>query len=151
MKTKKESERLHAKLSEPWRNIRKGEQIETKKTPAESERPKFRLGAYIRLSPTGDHRDEGSLVSHPHRIRQFVESKVLQYGGSWGEIVEWYEDKDLSGKDMNRPSFQRMISDIGSGKINAVIVTELSRLNRKVKDFCEVWEFLKKMMSHCFH
>lgn len=144
MKTEKELERLPAKLSEPWRNIGKGEQIEAKKSQSQSEKPKFRLGAYIRLSPTGDHRDEGSLVSHPQRIRQFVESKALQHGSSWGEIVDWYQDKDLSGKDMNRPAFQRMLSDIRTGKINAVIVTELSRLNRKVKDFCEVWEFFKE-------
>jgi DNA invertase Pin-like site-specific DNA recombinase len=144
MKTQKELGLSPAKLSEPWRNIGKGEQVKAKRTQVESEQLKFRLGPYIRLSPTGDHRDEGSLVSHPQRIRQFVESKVLQHGSSWGEIVEWYEDKDLSGKDMNRPSFQRMLADIRSGKINAVIVTELSRLNRKVKDFCEVWEFFKE-------
>ncbi len=143
MKTRKDLGHSPGKLSEPWRNIGIGERVETKSAPAEIDQPKLRLGAYIRLSPTGDHRDEGSLVSHPQRIRQFVASKVLQHGSSWGEIVEWYEDKDLSGKDMNRPSFQRMLSDIRKGRINAVIITELSRLNRKVKDFCEVWEFFK--------
>ena len=143
MKTKKESNASLATLSEPWRNIRKGEQVESKKKQLE-EQPKFLVGPYIRLSPTGDEREEGSLVSHPQRIKQFIESKNIQHGGAWGEVVDWYVDKDLSGKDMNRPSFQRMLSDIRSGRINAVIVTELSRLNRKVKDFCEVWEFFKK-------
>jgi site-specific DNA recombinase len=144
MKTKNESERLPAKLSEPWRNIGKGELVESKKKQLEEEQPKFLLAPYIRLSPTGDEREEGSLVSHPHRIKQFIESKNLQHGGSWGEVVDWYVDKDLSGKDMNRPSFQRMLTDIRAGRINAVIVTELSRLNRKVKDFCEVWDFFKE-------
>jgi site-specific DNA recombinase len=142
MKTKKESKDSLAKLSEPWRNIGKGEQVESKK--AREEQPKFLLAPYIRLSPTGDEREEGSLVSHPQRIRQFIESKNLQHNGSWGDVVDWYVDKDLSGKDMNRPSFQRMLGDIRAGRINAVIVTELSRLNRKVKDFCEVWDFFKE-------
>jgi DNA invertase Pin-like site-specific DNA recombinase len=144
MKTKKELRALPAKLSEPWRNIAKGEQIKGAKSPHETVTPKFKIAGYVRLSPTGDEREEGSLVSHPQRIQQFIDSKNLQTGGNWGEIVEWYVDKDLSGKDMNRPSFRKMLADIRSGAINAVVVTELSRLNRKVKDFCEVWDLFKE-------
>ena len=142
MKTKNDSSASLAKLSEPWRNTKKGELVESKRNQAELE-PKFRIAGYVRLSPTGDEREEGSLVSHPQRIKQFVESKNIQGGGNWGEIVDWYVDKDLSGKDMNRPSFQRLLNDIKGGRINAVVVTELSRLNRKVRDFCEVHEFFK--------
>ena len=60
----------------------------------------------------------------------------------WGSIIEWYTDKDLSGKDMNRPAFKKMCRDIKSGHINAVIVTELSRLSRNVRDFCQFRDFL---------
>lgn len=144
MKTKKEQNTSPAKLSVPWRNIEKGERIEVAKTPVENLAVKFKVAGYVRLSPTGDEREEGSLVSHPQRIQQFVDSKNLQCGGNWGQIVEWYVDKDLSGKDMNRPSFRKMLADIEAGLINAVVVTELSRLNRKVKDFCEVWELFKE-------
>ena len=62
---------------------------------------------------------------------------------NWGRIVQTYTDKDFSGKNMNRPAFQKMCSDIILGKVNAVIVTELSRLSRNVKDFCDFWDFLK--------
>lgn len=141
MKTKKELDASLATLSEPWRNMGKGELAETTKLHPEERR--FRVAGYVRLSPTSDDREEGSLVSHPQRIKQFVESKNIQNGGQWGEIVEWYVDKDLSGKDMNRPAFQKMLADIGAGLINAIVVTELSRLNRKVKDFLEVYEFFK--------
>jgi site-specific DNA recombinase len=103
----------------------------------------FKIAGYIRLSPTGDEREEGSLVSHPQRIKQFIHVKNAQFGGNWGEIVEWYEDNDLSGKDTKRPSYHRMLRDIEFGKINAVIVTDLARLSRKVSDFCHVWEFFK--------
>ena len=144
MKIKKESKDSLAKLSEPWRNIEKGEVVTSRSLPLELKHIQFKLGAYIRLSPTGDEREEGSLVSHPQRIKQFVDSKNLQQNGQWGEVVEWYVDKDLSGKDMNRPNFQKLLKDVRARKINAVIVTELSRLNRKVKDFCEVWELFKE-------
>ncbi|MBX2986288.1 MAG: recombinase family protein [Bdellovibrionaceae bacterium] len=70
-------------------------------------------------------------------------SSVDNRNEAWGEIVEWYVDKDYSGKDTNRPGFQKMMGDIAAGRINAVIVTELSRLSRSVKDFCDLYEFLK--------
>lgn len=98
---------------------------------------------YIRLSPSDEIREEGSLISHPQRIKEHVNYKNLQTPG-WGAIIEQYVDKDLSGKDMNRPEYLRMLGDIKAGKINAVIVTELSRLNRNVKDFLQFWDFLKR-------
>ena len=107
-----------------------------------SEATLYRLGAYIRLSPSDEIRGEGSLVSHPQRIKNYVDVRNAQQPG-WGKIVEFYEDKDMSGKDMNRPAFKQMLRDIQLGKINAVVATELSRLSRNVKDFCEFWEFLK--------
>ncbi|MCM2282271.1 MAG: recombinase family protein [Bdellovibrionaceae bacterium] len=101
------------------------------------------MGAYIRLSPSDEIREEGSLVSHPQRIRQFVDYRNSQSPG-WGKIIDWYTDKDYSGKDMNRPEFKRLCRDIKDGKVNAVIVTELSRLSRSVKDFVQFWDFLKR-------
>jgi len=113
---------------------------------SEEKHPKmtqYKLGAYIRLSPSDEIRDEGSLVSHPQRIQSYVDFRNKQTHG-WGRIVEWYTDKDLSGKDMNRPALRRMLEDIRDGRINAVIVTELSRLSRSVRDFCQLWDFLKQ-------
>ncbi len=107
-----------------------------------SKTSRYRFGAYVRLSPSDEVRDEGSLVSHPQRINSFVDYKNTQDPG-WGEVVEVYVDKDYSGKDTNRPAFKRMLQDIKYGRINAVVVTELSRISRDVKDFCYFWEFMK--------
>ena len=74
----------------------------------------------------------------------------MQNAGGSGEVVEWYVDKDLSGKDTNRPSLHRMLSDIQTGKVNAVIATELSRLSRNVKDFCEIKDFFKNHKTAFF-
>ncbi len=141
---KSDSNDFLVKSSGLWRKQGKGIESAKSVTPKASEGAKYRLGGYVRLSPSGEEREEGSLVSHPQRIKQFVALKNVQHDGQWGEIIEWYVDRELSGKDMNRPSFQRMCRDIANGKINAVIVTELSRLSRNVKDFCEFREFLKK-------
>jgi site-specific DNA recombinase len=113
------------------------------------EKFQYRLGMYIRLSPSDEIREEGSLVSHPQRIQEYVKHKNLSTPG-WGTIVEKYEDKDVSGKDMNRPAYLQMLADIKAGRINGVIVTELSRLNRNVKDFLQFWEFLKRYNGKFF-
>ena len=37
----------------------------------------FKLAGYIRISPSDEIREEGSLVSHPQRIKEFVKLKVV--------------------------------------------------------------------------
>lgn len=123
-------------------NQKKREKSLERKVSSDS-KAQFRLGAYVRLSPSDEIRDEGSLVSHPQRIKSYVDFRNAQQA-EWGEIVEWYTDKDLTGGNMNRPAFLRMLRDIKLGRINAVIATELSRFSRDVKDFLQCWEFLKK-------
>ena len=120
-----------------------------KKNSILPERYQFRIGMYVRLSPSDEIREEGSLVSHPQRMQDFVKYRNTQ-NPNWGIITEEYVDKDLSGKDLNRPAFKQMLKDVKSGKINAVIATELSRLSRNVKDFCQLWEFLKHYKATFF-
>jgi site-specific DNA recombinase len=140
MKIKKELNGSPVTSLESWRKLNRGEKAPQKSLP--SNQPRFRIAGYVRLSPSGDEREEGSLVSHPQRIKAFVEDKNRYE--TWGEIVDWYIDKDYSGKDTNRPNFQKMLTDIKAGLINAVVVTELSRLSRSVMDFCNLYEFFKQ-------
>ena len=57
------------------------------------------------------------------------------------KVVEYF-DEDYSGKDTNRPAFQKMISDIELGKINNVIFYRLDRVSRNVLDICTFIEEL---------
>src|SRR5262245_56641841 len=132
MKTKNASNVLQGEFSESWRNLEKGKVATSKKLAAKE--VQFRIGAYIRISPTNEDRQEGSMVSHPQRIKNFVAERNSRE--PWGDIIEFYIDKDYSGKDTNRPAFQRMMADIHSGRINAIVVTELARLSRSMRDFC---------------
>ena len=55
-----------------------------------------------------------------------------------------YEDEGFSGKNTNRPEFQRMINDIKHKKINTLICYRLDRISRNVADFSSTLELLQK-------
>ncbi|MBX3039379.1 MAG: recombinase family protein [Bdellovibrionaceae bacterium] len=102
-----------------------------------------RIGIYLRVSTEEQARiQDGSLVSQRQRLIEYVDGQNRR-DSSWGVIVDFYCD-DKSAKDMNRPEFQRLLTDIKLGRINLILSTELSRLSRSLKDFCEVWDLFKK-------
>lgn len=103
----------------------------------------YRIGAYVRVSTEEQAENpEGSIKNQEQRLREFVHLK--QMVGPFGEIVEVFTDAGISAKDMNRPAFQRLLSKIEAREINMVLVTELSRFTRSVKDFSILWEYLAK-------
>lgn len=60
-----------------------------------------------------------------------------------GDIKE-YVDSGFSGKNIDRPSFQKMMSDIQNGEISKVVVYRLDRISRSITDFGSIWELFKK-------
>ncbi len=105
----------------------------------------FLIGCYSRVS-TDEQANviEGSLDNQRHRMQSFLEIKNMQEP-QWGQIVEHFIDDGYSAKDTNRPAYTRMMKALKSGKINAIMVTELSRLSRNIPDFCD---FHKLLESH---
>ncbi|MCI1930878.1 MAG: recombinase family protein [Clostridia bacterium] len=53
-----------------------------------------------------------------------------------------FSDKGFSGKDTNRPQFQKMMKLIKEGKINRIIVYRLDRFSRSIADFSALWQVL---------
>jgi site-specific DNA recombinase len=105
---------------------------------------KHNIGLYLRVSTDEQAQViEGSLDSQKHRLQNFAEIKNVQEP-NWGKIVDTYTDEGLSAKDTRRPAFQRMLKDMRSGRINLLLVTDLSRLSRSILDFCILLEDLKK-------
>lgn len=60
------------------------------------------------------------------------------------ENVKIYEDKGYSGKNTNRPAFQRMMEDVEKGLIRKIVVYRLDRFSRSIADFGRLWETLKR-------
>ncbi len=104
-----------------------------------------RIAFYARVSTRNQAMiQEGSLKSQIQRLNAEVERRNIIEGSTWGKLVEEYVDEARSGKDMNRPEFQRLLNDIASGRINTVMVVELSRISRSVSDFLSFIDFLRQ-------
>ena len=79
---------------------------------------------YCRISlDDGGDNESMSISNQKIMLRDFAEKNgMFQY--------EYYVDDGYTGRNFNRPSFQRMIADIEAGKIGCVITKDLSRLGR---------------------
>lgn len=79
---------------------------------------------YCRISlDDGGDNESMSISNQKIMLRDFAEKNgMFQY--------EYYVDDGYTGRNFNRPSFQRMIADIEAGKIDCVITKDLSRLGR---------------------
>ena len=103
-----------------------------------------KIGVYIRVSTEEQARiQDGSLVSQKNCIIEYIEHQN-KISKDWGQIFEFYCEEGKSAKNLNRPEFRRLLLDVQSGHVNLIISTELSRLSRNIRDFCEVWNLLKK-------
>ena len=57
-----------------------------------------------------------------------------------GNPYKSYSDKGYSGKNTNRPAFEKMLNDIKAGEISRVIVYKLDRISRSILDFANMME-----------
>lgn len=96
----------------------------------------FRAGAYLRLS-RDDERNGESLSIENQRV--ILTQYIKEHG--W-ELVDTYIDDGLTGTNFDRPQFQRMIDDVRSGRINCVVVKDLSRFGRNYIQIGEYTDYL---------
>ena len=89
------------------------------------------IAKYLRLSESDgdlgvDGKDESNSIENQRLLLDnFIEAR----DDLEGEVYE-YVDDGFSGTNFDRPSFKRMIEDAKKGKINCIIVKDLSRLGR---------------------
>ena len=86
--------------------------------------PIYNTALYLRLSRDDEGAGESnSIATQRMMLRRYAEQNSLY-------IVDEYIDDGYSGTNFNRPNFQRMIGDIEAGRINCVVVKDLSRFGR---------------------
>lgn len=96
----------------------------------------FNVAEYIRLSrEDGDKAESDSIGNQKKLIADFIKTK------NDFSLIGIYVDDGYTGTNFNRPDFLRMIADIEEGKINCVIVKDLSRFGR---DYIETGRYLER-------
>jgi site-specific DNA recombinase len=100
-------------------------------------KPPKRVGIWIRVSTEQQVKDE-SPEHHERRARAFIDSKEWQ-------VIEVYRLEAVSGKAvMAHPEAKRMLADIRSGHITALVFSKLARLARSTKELLEFAEIFRK-------
>ena len=90
----------------------------------ENGQTRYNTALYLRLSKDdGTDSESSSIQTQKEMLTRYCRENGFA-------ISEIYVDDGWSGTNSNRPSFQRMLSDIEDGKINCVITKDLSRLGR---------------------
>ncbi|WP_137128301.1 recombinase family protein [Roseomonas sp. HF4] len=60
----------------------------------------------------------------------------------WLLLPTRYDDGGLSGGNLERPGLQRLLADIGAGKVDLVLVYKVDRLTRSLPDFARIVEVM---------
>ena len=99
-------------------------------------------GVYSRLSIEDEDDEEQNSIGNQKKI-------VLDYLKDKSDILvsEYYSDNGFTGMNFNRPDFRRMMKDLRTGKINCVIVKDISRLGRHFVMTSEIVEKMFPMMG----
>ncbi len=96
-----------------------------------------KTAGYMRLSrEDGDKLESDSIKNQRELFREYVD----QHNGL--HIVDEYVDDGYTGTNFERPAFQRLMEDVKAGKINCIIVKDLSRLGR---NYIETGRYIEKI------
>ena len=101
------------------------------------------VALYLRLSKADgdlgkDSKDESYSIENQRKLLK----DYLQSSGELQGTVKEYIDDGYSGTNFNRPAFIQMVEDAKSGKINVILVKDLSRLGR---DYIGVGDYLEQI------
>lgn len=100
---------------------------------------RYNAGIYTRLSSDrkyGIRKPSDSINGQINIAMEFIKEH------SEITVSEIYTDYEYSGTNFERPAFQRMMEDIRIGKINCIIIKDLSRLGR---EYLEVGSLIEQI------
>ncbi len=97
-----------------------------------------RCAVYTRKSSEeGLEQDFNSLQAQREACEAFIRSEASE---GWKLIKAAYDDGGLSGGTMERPALQQLLTDIGEGLVDIVVVYKVDRLTRSLADFAKMVE-----------
>lgn len=95
------------------------------------------VAGYMRLSQEdGDKVESDSIKNQRDLIHDYIKKHPEL------KLVDDYMDDGYTGTNFDRPSFMKMMEDVKGGKVNCIIVKDLSRLGR---NYIETGRYVEKI------
>lgn len=89
----------------------------------------YKTAAYVRLSVEDSGKPGADTIEGQKALlTSFIESK------SDMELVSLFCDNGRTGTDFDRPQFEKMMEEVRKGRINCIVVKDLSRFGRNYKE-----------------
>ena len=102
----------------------------------------YLAGQYGRLSVEDGDDTESNSIGNQAKI---ADAFLAEYPDI--QIVERYADNGYTGMNYNRPAFHQMMTDVRNGKINCIIIKDISRLGRHFVETSELVEQIFPAMN----
>ena len=120
---------------------RKSRKAQVQSTPVaeiKKETSALSTAIYARLSVENSGKDDdgNSLQNQIDVCRDYLD------GCPWLRLTEVYSDNGRTGTVFDRPAWNRLMDDVRSGKIQCIVVRDLSRFGR---DYVETGNYLEKI------
>lgn len=96
----------------------------------------MRCALYVRVSTEEQVKHGYSIAAQIEKLEAYCISQ------GWTIAGDVYIDEGYSAKDLKRPHFQRMITEVKKGPIDVVLVYRLDRLTRSVSNLYEILQEL---------
>ena len=104
--------------------------------------PRVRCAVYTRKSTDENlNLDFNSLDAQREAAEAYIKS---QQSAGWTCLNERYDDGGVSGGNVDRPAFQRLMADVEDGNIDCVVVYKIDRLSRSLMDFARIMQTLEQ-------
>jgi len=125
--------------------------LATEKTNGnKTSQPQGSIAIYARISKEDPRGGEGSSIeSQVSRCKDWLKGQP-EFTEADLSSIRYYRDDGYSGKNTDRPDFQRLMNDARKGLVRVVVFTELSRVSRSTADFLHIqseWDDLGVLFS----
>src|SRR5215217_6936996 len=98
----------------------------------------LRCAIYTRVSTEhGLEQEFNSLENQREAAEAYIKSQAHE---GWRCLATRYDDGGFSGGTMDRPALQLLLAEIGSRRIDVVVVYKVDRLTRSLTDFARLVE-----------
>lgn len=112
--------------------------IATDAMPVQQLEKVYNTGIYVRLSVEDNNRkeDSDSIEMQKYMLQKYVNEQPDM------RLYFLYCDNGRTGTNFERPEFERLMDDVRAGKVNCVVVKDLSRLGR---NYIETGNYMEKI------